>query len=349
MKLDVISLILVVFVGWLFSTDCSGQIPTKAELRSKVQESRKDLTERGFHVRYRVEQEVMPWHVDKDNPVVGPSLSEWFSEHAYIDSENKRYHFTYLKRPEEGEPMVFKFSNGEVWFEVQEDVASLFRGTIAKQRPLNPQDSLYLEMLGFDSGKTKGVRMSGHVDKVFDVLDVLNDDSCLVSVKDSSPNLIFVERGKLDRIVLDSSKSFAVVKRAREFPDGGMKLEFVCEDFEHVDGRVWMPKTCRLKYYRPLGKDRAGELTADVKLVVEEVSLAPPPSLFELPKDRGIKSLFDVENDNFLNAKALKDSELESFLQHVDDNSGGSRGYLFVLLSVAIVFLLGFLTYHKKN
>ena len=263
--------------------------------------------EKGFHVRYVVNQKVKK--STSPDFMVHVGRDRWWGEHAYLDDGKQKFlHRTLDSKidPESKTAIPGRFFDGEVGvlLTAESPTAQIFRGEAlaATMIFLKPDEELFHELIGFESGRQDiGFTIRGFENpNPYDLREVLGDDTYVMKKPGGSfgENIILFEKKGFERIWIDANLGFSVVQRERNWePNGPLRVTFVNSDFEKVDGEIFLPQSSLIKYYGSPKSNDEGRVSATATLKVESATLNPDKALFELPEDK-LSGLLDVNKAN---------------------------------------------------
>lgn len=233
-----------------------------------------------------------------------------------------------------------------------------------------PVEELYWELIGYQSRSHKRRTTIGDADRSrpYDLLAVLADGSYVIETsKDAvSNNIVILSKPGVERIELDPRYDYAITRRERNWNSvDTLKIAFSNSKFEHVDGKVWLPKESEINYYPKPENSYAGSIAVIATMTVDRLSLTPPESLLT-PDLGGMIQVMDLKHKNdgkvevkpvFINE--LDGSKLSSFLKDAPRGVGpnpykastvrtnGSR--VFAIVAVVLVVAATLLILVRRN
>lgn len=352
----------------------SQEIISRDALVEKIESFKRQVTD-GLHVRYHVTQALVVPEADSRTIHIGgrdqgdTPLPFWRGEHAYRDASGKDFHLTATSKyisEEDDASLAKKVYDGKLGYAFHTDnkAAIVYRGNANGIIPngMLPDEELYKELLGFESARQNiGNTIRGYKNPdPYDLLTVVKDETYSISLADDKvfgDSVILLEKSNVDRIWLDTSINYSIVRRER-YHQGMKSLEttFVNSEFEEVGDGVSLPKKSVIEYY---GNPNSTDFVPDQVIVkailsTDLLSLSAPDKLFEVDL-ANMQDIVDVE-------KSLKPIRLaphagetmEEFLDNAEHHTKpadkfGLGKILLISVNAVIVLVILILFYIKHH
>lgn len=344
----------------------------RTDLVREIASVRSQITH-GLHIRYSVDQHFVTDSVDSWVVHVGGSTSGnelvpfWRAEHAHADGNRAMYHLTTTSKSlssEDDVQQTIKVLGGEIGYILHSEngLARVLRGaSLERDRELlNPDEELYKEILGLESLRQDiGQTIRGFKNpEPYDLLTVAKDEAYVIESAGApyGEMVVVLEKPTVDRIWLDGSRNYAIVRRERYWGSGKpLQTVFVNSDFERVDN-LWLPKSSTIDYYsHPDTRDLSpSEVVVRAVLTVQHLSLALPALIFQ-PNLDAIVGVMDVERDgNLVKLQPLEGRTMGEFLDAAklhEDVAPDLRlsHYTIILLNVGAVAAFLLYRYRRRS
>ncbi len=294
--------IITISTGFFTTTLNAEEVISRADLIKGIQSFNAKI-DRGLHVQYSANVNLaVP--VEKANtegilaigsrkPGIAPPQL-WRAEHAYLNNGTKYFHLTAGSEDmkSDNDSLARKVADGKLTYIFYKDhsVLIVLQGKALKKysKVPTPDEELYKEILGFESTKHNRVHtLRGSKNpNPYDLLTVVKDKTYKISQADKTfgKNIVLLEKLNVDRIWLDASRNFSIVRRERFWgTEKTLKAVFTNSEFKKTTDGVWLPQKSVIEYY---GKPGTKFFTPDqvvvrTTLTIQHVSLTPPEKLFK--------------------------------------------------------------------